>query len=310
MSFELSRQGLVWLEDTSTSPHTYYRLHTEREVTYSQNFRQQTPRKRTLHSLNTLFDGSVINAANPANFEFTLFMVDETSTHQHKPLDLLLNYSGNTLNTFNLYFVYADYSPQVYYKIEKCVFTGGNFVIPGKGIMKVELSGSGSKLTRVEGVFPGTDSNYDATPSFAVSIAYSVTVGSDVLDNILGASLEVQNDIKWTKNTTIQNTSVATNASNSVYPENFVLTGRSLAGSIRQYVSQTDAASTSNLQDWAQGTTVRIQAGLDSSNYQLDVNMANACSFTNRVQFGDLFTQNYDYRLTTSPNSLSDYFTY
>lgn len=310
MSFEFRRQGLVWLEDTSVSPSVFYRLHTTREVNFNQAFKQGNPKKRTLHEPNKLFDSSTIFSANPANFSIDLFLVDETSTHQHKALDLLLNYSGNTLNTFNLYFVYSDYSPQVYYKIEKAVFTSGVFKIPTRGIMSVLLSGAGSKLTRIEGAFTGTDSNYDANASIAVSRAMEVTVNSDVLDNILGVSIEVKNNIEWTKNDVLQNSLNVTSATNTVYPTNFTLSGRTLAGSIQQYVSKTDSASTSNLQTWQEDTTVRVQAGLSSTNYQLDLNMPNACSFTNRANFGELFTQNYDYRLTSSPTDLNTYFTY
>lgn len=309
MSFEFSRQGLLYLEDTSTSPHTYYRLHTTRKIEFNQTFKQSSPKKRTLHSLNDLFDGAVINTANPAKFSFEIYVVDETSTHQHKPLDLLLNYSGNSYNTFNLYFVYADYSPQVYYKIEKCVFTSGTFNIPRSGIMTVELQGDGTKLTRTTGVFPGVDSSFDSDPTYAVSNDVSVTIGSDKLDNILSASLEVTNKISWTKNSTVQNTSISTDASNSVYPESFSLEGRTLGGSISQYVNSTVDTSTSKMQTWDTDTTVRIQAGLSSSNYQLDVNMPDACSFTNRTNFSEVFSQNYDYRLTKSAG-LDTYFTY
>lgn len=288
---------------------TFYRLHTEREVSFNQTFKQGNPEKRTLHSLNTLFEGSTITKANPANFDFTLFMLDEVSTHQHKPLDLLLNYNGNTFNTFNLYFVYSDYSPQVYYKIEKCVFTGGTFTVPRNGIMKVGLTGEGSRLTRIEGAFTGTDTNFDPSPTYAMSREFKVTVGSDSLDNILGASLEVQNEINWTANNTIQKGLLVTDASNTTYPENFSISKRNLGGSIQQYVSKSVNSSNSNVQTWQQDTTIRIQAGLSSLNYQLDLNMVDACSFTNRVTFGDVFTQNYDYRLTKSAD-LNTYFTY
>jgi hypothetical protein len=306
VSFEFRRQGQVWLEHSGV----YYRLHTEQDVTFSQTFKQGELKKRTLHSLNTLFNGSTIIESNPANFSFVLFMLDEVSTHQHKPLDLLLNYNGNSLSTFNLYFVYPDYSPQVYYKIETAVFTGGTFQIPRNGIMRVELTGEGSKLTRTEGAFPGTDSNYDSSPTFALSRDFTVTVGSDSLDNILGASLELQNNIDWTKNTTVQKSLSTTDSTNTTYPESFVLTGRKLGGSIRQYVSRSVDTSTSNLQTWQQNVTVRIQAGLASDNYQLDVNMVDACSFTNRASFAEVFAQNYDYRLMTSPSDLNLYFTY
>ena len=125
----------------------------------------------------------------------------------------------------------------------------------------------------------------------------------------MSASLEVTNQISWTKNSTLQNTSVSTDASNSVYPESFSLKGRTLGGSINQYVNSTVDTSTSKLQTWDTNTTVRIQAGLSSSNYQLDVNMIDACSFTNRANFSDVFSQNYDYRLTKSAD-LNTYFTY
>lgn len=305
MSFEFRRQGVVWLEDTSAS--AYYKLHTTKDVTFSQSFKQESPKKRTLHSLNTLFEGSVINEANPANFSFELFLADQPTSNQHKPLDLLLDYSGNTYNTFNLYFVYEDYSPVVYYKIEKCVFTGGTFNIPTKGIITVSLSGEGSKLTRNEGAFSGTDSSYDSAETYVQNTALQVTVGSDVLDNVVSASLEVQNNIEWTRNNTLQNSLSATNATNSTYPTSFSLQDRALGGNIQQYVNRN---SSPNLQTWQENVTIRIRAGNSTTSPQLDVNMPSACSFTNRTAFNELFTQNYDYRLITSPSDLNTYFTY
>ena len=313
MSFELLRSGQVWIEHDST----YYRLHTTRNVSFNQTFKQGAPQKKTLHARKDLFKGSTIFEANPANFSFELFMVDETSTHQHKPLDLLLNYSGNTLDTFNMYFympttsVDSDRTPS-YYKVTNCVFTEGTFQIPTKGLMTVNLSGSGSELERFKNGSFLVDNNYDENPSFAVSKAYKVTVGSSELRGILGASLQVQNNITWTPNTTVQATRSTTNADNTTYPQNFTLTGRSLGGSIQQYVAgQTkNAPSSSNNQTWEQNTTIRIQAGLSSSNYQLDLNMPNACSFTNRTNVQEIFSQNYDYRLMTNPSDLNTYFTY
>ena len=171
-----------------------------KDVTFSQTFQQEGVAKRTLHSPNNLFQGSVINRANPADFSFTLYVLDEVSLYQHKPLDLLLDYNGNSLNTFNLYFVYQNKSPDVYYKIENAVFTSGTFNIPRAGIMTVPLSGQGTKLTRTEGTFNPSIVGYDTTPSFAVSKEFIVSIQGSNLDNIQGASLELQNDISWTEN--------------------------------------------------------------------------------------------------------------
>lgn len=306
MTFEVLREGRVWLYYNST----YYKLHTMKDVTFSQTFSQEGVAKRTLHSPNNLFDGSVIQKANPADFSFTLYMVDETSTHQHLPLDLLLDYNGNSLKQFTLYFVYENNSTPVYYKIENAVFTGGTFTIPRAGIMTVGLSGQGTKLTRTEASWSNTDGSYDSTPSFAVSKEFIVSVAGNTLDNIQGASLEVQNNISWTENNTIHDARNVTNASTSIFPNSFTLASRNLGGSIQQYIDSTNAQSVNNLLTWQELVSIRIQAGLSASNLQLDLNMPNACSFTNRAVFGDIFSQNYDYRLMTNPTDLNNYFTY
>ena len=306
MTFELLREGRVWLEYSST----FYLLHTMKDVTFSQTFAQEGIAKRTLHSPNNLFEGSLIQKANPADFSFTLYMLDEASVHQHLPLDLLLDYSGNTLKQFNLYFVYENNSTPVYYKIENAVFTGGTFNIPRAGIMTVALSGQGTKLERTEASWSNTDGNYDTTPAFAVSKEFIVSIAGNTLDNIQGASLELQNNISWTTNETVHSTKSVTSASNTVFPNNFTLEARVLGGSIGQYIDSTNAQSVNNLLTWQENTSLRIQAGLSASNIQLDVNMPNACSFTNRATFADIFSQNYDFRLMTNPTDLNTYFTY
>ena len=237
-------------------------------------------------------------------------MMDEASLYQHKPLDLLLDYNGNSLNTFNLYFVYQNKSPAVYYKIENAVFTSGTFNIPRAGIMTVPLSGQGTKLTRTEGTFNPSLGTYDTTPNFAVSKEFIVSVQGNDLDNIQGASLELQNDISWIKNDTIHRTQDVTDASNTIYPNSFTLEGRTLGGSITQYIDNTNTESIDNLFTWSENASVRIRAGFSAADLQLDINMPSACSFTNRPTFGQVFSQNYDFRLMTNPANLNTYFTY
>jgi hypothetical protein len=308
MSVEFLRQGRVYLEYAGS----FYLLHTNSDVTFSQTFKQDGIPQRSLHKLNNLFEGSSIESANPADFSFTMYLVKgDSPRYQHIPLDLLLNYSGNLLNTFNLYFVYKDYNPNIYYKLEGCVFTNGSFNIPRAGIITVELSGQGIKLTRFNTTFtasPGV--NYRSTPTIAVSKQTVVTVGGNVLSNILGVSLEVQNNITWTENLTLQKSLAVTSPSNTVFPSSFTLESRVVGGSIQQYVDEARTQSKTNVQTWKELTSVVIQVGNSSTDYQLQVNMPNACSFTNRVQFGEIFTQSYDYRLMTNPVSLTSYFTY
>lgn len=307
MSLEFLREGRVWLEHDSK----FYLLHTTRDVSFSQTFKQDEVRQKTLHNLGNVIDGSVINEANPASFSFTMYLVDELVKYQHIPLDLLLEQDSNNstkyLQTFNLYFVYSDYSPEVYYKIENCMFTSGSFNIPRNGIMTVELSGEGARLTRNSGSTPGSIyAGYDATPTYAVSKAFDVFLGgtgaANKLDNILGVSFEVQNSVSWTDNKTLQKSLQVTNAGNSIYPENFVMQGRSMSGNIRQYVNEDVNSSNDNVQTWAENTTVNVKAGLSDTNYQVELTFNNNASFTNRTGFGEVFVQSYDFRLMDNAN--------
>lgn len=316
MSFEFRREGRVWLEYNSN----LYLLHTTRDVSFSQTFKQAEVAKKTLHNLGNIIEGSSIVEANPANFSFTMFLVDETIKYQHKPLDLLLLQSSTEsaeqyLDTFNLYFVYSDYSPEIYYKIRNCFFTSGSFKIPRNGIMTVELSGEGSQLTRVSGSTPGSIfAGYDAVPTYGVSKEFDVRLGGigvgNKLDNILGASFEIQNDVSWTKNTTLQESLQVTDESNTIYPEKFTLQKRSIAGNIQQYIDETKSQSKDNVLTWAENTSVLISAGLSPSNYQLQLYMNGNASFTNRANFGEVFVQDYDFRLMDLPTSWTTLLTY
>ena len=83
-----------------------------------------------------------------------------------------------------------------------------------------------------------------------------------------------------------------------------------MAGSIQQYVDETNTQSNVNVQTWQENTTIHVKAGLGPTNYQLEVTFDNNASFTNRLGFGDLFTQNYDFRLMGNPTSWNNVITY
>lgn len=288
-----------------------------KDVTFSQTFKQEDIPVRSLFANTDFFEGSSIVEANPADFSFTMYLIanDSVSPHQHLPLDLLIDYSGSSLNTFNLYFVYSDNNPEIYYKIENCVFTSGSFNIPRNGLMTVGLSGQGIKLTRTSGVFSGTLlGDYEDSPQYAVSKEFDIwATGTGAspatdpeykLDNILGASLELQNNINWTSNKTLQASLQVTDVSNTIFPANFTLEDRSLAGSITQYIDESNALSKDNVQTWAENTSVIIKAGLGgASGYQFELDLDDKASFTNRANFGELFTQNYDFRLMANPST-------
>ena len=312
--FEFRREGRVWLEDTTVNPSQYYLLHTTREVTFNQTFQQTGVERRTLHDRTKFVEGSSITRANPANFSFTLYMIDGELgfKHQHKPLNFLLDTNSTTegIDSFNLYFVYSDYSPEAYYKLEKCVFTSGSFNIPRNGLMTVNLSGTASKLDRREASFSTTElgnqsgtylSDYSLNPVFAVSkqfiVEFKPSLSYEEQDRILGASIEVQNDIDWTPNSTLQESLGVSDESNTIFPGNYVLTRKSVGGSIQQYTDTevlNQGGSENYIQVW-RNMDIRISAGLASNNIQLVATFPDS-RFTTRTNFGEVFTQNYDFR--------------
>ena len=299
---------MQFLRDTDVYLHygsNYYKLHVQ-NISFSQTFKQSGSKKKTLHSASSLIEGSTINEANPASIEMQLLMVDETSTYQHKPLELLLTNSGDTLQTFDLYVdaSTASESSRKMYKIETCVFTAGAFNMVREGVMTVDLSAEGSKVSRINHSSFSIGS-FDSGPTYVANPTIKATVDGTVLENVISISLEVQNSIEWTKNNTVQNALSVTNAGNSVFPSSFVLKDRDVAGNITTYIG----TQVSDLQTWKENIAIRIQAGLSAGNDQLDAQLT-PCSFTNRVDTTEIFTQGYDFRMMGSPTDLDDLFTY
>jgi hypothetical protein len=308
MNFEFLKDSKVWIVYSGTT----YRLHVT-SITFNQAFKQDSYKTKTLHDsfgtydTSTLFEGSSINTANPANFDFTIPMVDENSAHQHKPIELLLDHDGSDvgIKTFTLY-IDPNSSLDYLYKIEDCAITSGTFSIPRTGLMTVSINGQGSKLSRIAtSEVTLVDNSYTNTSSttFGVAKTVDVTINSNTLDNVTGINMEVQNNIEWTKNNTLQSSLSVTNASNSMFPSTFVLKDRIVSGNINQYVSS-GAQSNTNLQTWKENIPVHIKAGLSSSNYQLKAELT-PCSFTNRVSAGGVFSQAYDFRLLSGAGSLT-----
>ena len=272
------------------------------EQVYAKYFSKQ----KTLHSASSLIEGSTINEANPVSIEMQLLMVDENSAYQHKPLELLLTNAGDTLQTFDLYIdpSTASDSPRKMYKIETCVFIAGAFEISREGTMSISLSAEASEVSR-ENHDTFSIGSFDTSPTYVANPTVNITVDGTVLENVTSVALEVQNKVEWTKNNVLQDSLSATNAAGSTFPTSFTMQGREVAGNITTYIG----TQVSDLQTWKENIAIRIQAGLTSSNYQLDAQLT-PCSFTNRVDTTEIFTQGYDFRMMGSPTNLDDLFTY
>jgi len=282
-----------------------YTLDVYKDINFAQTFNEEAINKRTIHDQSLNFDGAVITKANPASFSFTMPLIDEDDLKI--VFNLLTGYDSiYNINYFDLY-VQTD---KDVYKIEKAVFEAGQFNISSTNILSLAVSGSASKLYRVgtTGAYtiPGTQQTRSVSRTSMPLNYMNVKVGGVVQDYISSVTLSLQNKIAWRPVETLQASLAAVDASTTIYPLNYDLDNRVLSGSIQQYI--TDASYT-NVQTWAIGTPITIQAGATSAYYTLDVNIPSAV-FTNRLESGDLYTQTFDFRMLSNPTALSSVIVY
>ena len=280
---------------------TKYKIDTN-EISFSQSFQEKSYEVKTLHN-QVGFEGSNINRANPAEFSFNTPLLEEA---RHKVVfDRLLD-----CTTFDLYIS----SGQDVFKLEKCVIQDGTFEINKSRPLRLGISGEASKLSKFSGSIPGALPNpaYPATTTYIVPQVNTLTIGgTDISSSIAALSVEVQNDISWNNYNTIQGAVTATNAATSMFPTNFTVGTRVLAGSITKYLkgtTLTDSVGSADLLTWNTDTALRLKA-YSSSNRGIDFDITN-CSFTNRLQDSGIYLEEYSWRMTQRPSALSGVITY
>lgn len=269
------------------------------ELTFNQTFTEDSFSTKTIHT-DDYFESSTITKANQANFEFTVPALKETDFDIIK--DKLVDCS-----TFDLY---VETELDVF-KLETAVLTNGTFEIEREKPLTLSVSGEASKLTLV-----GAATTY-AVPGLPVAQSVrthlmnkelTVTLNSaNISSNLYSIKAELQNDINWVGYQTVNAGLDVTNASNAMYPTEFTVDKKTLSGSIGQYITDTTS---SDLQNFTTGESLRIKAGetLSSTFYGFDINMA-SCSFTNRANVAEVFTQSYDWRSTDNSTALSSIIT-
>ena len=265
------------------------------EIEFSQSFQEKSYEVKTLHN-QVGFEGSNINRANPAEFSFNTPLLEEA---RHEVVfDRLLD-----CTTFDLYIS----SGQDVFKLEKCVIQDGTFEINKSRPLRLSISGEASKLSKFSGSIPGTlqeGDEYDTTTYIIPKVNTLTIGGTDISSSITALSVEVQNDISWNNYNTIQGAVTATNAATSMFPNNFTIGTRVVAGSITKYLkgtTLTDSVGSADLLTWDTDTALRLKAW-NSSNKGVDFNITN-CSFTNRFQESGIFLEEYSWRMTQRPTA-------
>lgn len=260
------------------------------EITFNQTFVKHSYSTKTVQVQN-MFKQSIINKANPANFELTFPAIREGDFR------VLFNRALDTL-TFDLYIVTTQDS----FKIENCVVTNAIFNINRFLPLSISLTGEASKLTR-EGNstfnIPGVPIPRSSTMTYNRLGYTEFTLGLTEFDFIVSINVALQNDIKWIPNTKVKGCGSII----VVYPETFTIGKKTLSGSITRY-------SIGNI-DWSTNTTLYIKIGQKVGSivfgFEFDLDKV---IFTNRTNTGQIFTQSYDWRMIQNPDSLFEIITY
>jgi hypothetical protein len=264
-----------------------YKLDIYPGVTVSQTFTEKSVPQKTLHDQTNYFANASINRANPANFSFTM------------PLDL--NIVIDMLVNVTAFDLYVKSSTAVY-KLSNCVMESGKFSLDKNDIALVELSGSASRLQRIgnqDTSIPG--SLVSRSFDYFIPRSATVKINGNTIDTVVNnIFLELKNDINWLKNGTLQAALSVTDASNSIYPESWVVSSKTLSGAITQYVTESNDVS----QTWS--TAASFYVNVDNK-FILNIPVA---VFTNRFNLEDIFTQVFDFRMLSTTTPLSSVLTY
>lgn len=271
-----------------------HRIDLYSDITASQTFDEQGYKRKTLHNLNDLHDHAVVNNANPANFSFTTPIPN--SDYDPVILTLGSDYSTGTLNSFDLYIQ----SDNITYVLNKCVINSMTFNIEMRAPLTVSISGTGSKLSKFLNTglsrIPGIDSadtNFSRT--YTTVDRLSTSIANLTLDSIAAINVELKNDTNWTGYKTVNSAVKNT----MMYPESYVLQGRTLSGSITQFI-------TSENSDILFDTST--SSPVDISIFCLDYSSTTALLrfslpsvvFTRRLNFEELINRVYDFRLNSN----------
>ena len=262
-------------------------------VSFSQTFTEETRSVKTLHNQNNMFEGSVINTANPANFELrTNLLIEDASK-------IVFDRLTDT-NSFDLYIS----TESDVFKLEKCVITNGTINIERLRPLSLSISGQASKLIPSSSVPSGmtlrttsSSRTYNLNKDLFVSLG-----GASISDHLVSVSIELQNEVKWIPYKTVNT------ASGTRYPTQYTIDKKILAGNIRRYLNDdTESAS----QSYGLNQSLRIKAGTNIGGLfkGIDFN-SNNCSLTQRIQTGTVFMKNTDWRMVQNPSPVSGVLTY
>ncbi len=308
-NYNFKKEAQVWFEALTDAGSVLHPVKLDvSNISFNQTFTDKTYSQKTIHNSDYFFDQSNITTANPASFEFKLNVI-ETSEFNNLYKALL------EANKFNLY-IRTRTNGHVY-KLTTCIATSGKFLIEKLETLALTFSGEAAKLSVLKGNQAANANTLLANNGITPNSTYQrveslvlkfITPGTDtsfidLTDGLIKTSVEIQNDVKWTPYTTLNDALNVTDETNSMYPSNFTVSKKIISGSISTYVN--DSTSDDDVQTWNQhNAQLRLTAGSYAGGYSpvlgFQFSLDN-CTFTNRVNVDEVFTQNFDWKFNGDP---------
>ena len=288
MSYSFLRESKLYIVYGGTR----YRIYTSSAVSFNQTFAEDSYSVKTLHDQSKMFEGVSITKAQPASFNFDVPLTVEKD--ESIVIDLLGDVTDGQLKSFDIY-VQTNSST---FKLENAIISSANFDFGYENQFTAQLEGQGTKLSRVGDEsysIPGSAQSESSTRT-PVQVYPVITADSLDMNNIISATLQLQNNINWTPFTNLHNSLSVTSSSNAMFPSDYTLGTRIISGEIRQY--QTDNNNT-QFDDFSTNTNLTIKAikvGEASNATPFFQIQLNPIKYTARLDPAEVYTQSYDYR--------------
>jgi hypothetical protein len=262
---------------------------------FGQTFTEHSYSNKTVQIPN-MFEQSVINKANPANFELTFPAIRES--------DLLILFNrALDYNTFDLYVVVG---PDVYL-IETCVITSTNFIIEKTRPLSISIQGEAIKVS-VPGssddfIVPGTSVARSPNRTYNKADYINIRLDNIAYEGINSVNISLDTEVTWTPYTTVNDALYALDRDSSMYPKDFSVKKRNLSGDFIAYYTDEPK--------WAINIPIYIEAGdrVGSTIYGLKFDIKKT-AFTSTLLTGNVFTYQHNWRMTENPDSLTEVIKY
>ena len=255
------------------------------DISFSQTFEEHSYSNKTIQEQN-MFEQSIINKANPANFELIIPAIKEYDFQ-------ILFTKSLDCTTFDL-FIHVG---ENIFKIENCVVT--NFaIIAEKGrVLTMKITGEGIKLSLVgtlEGIVQARSVNMSYNRVNHIDI---LIFGEQDFERITSLQINLNNNISWVPYTNVHESDTV------IYPYNYVIKDKVLSGSIVTY----------NMQDvsWGTDSLMHLEVGerVNDEFFGFKV-IGRETMFTNTINTEDVFTQKYIWRVVSNSDTLYPVFKY